>query len=319
MNQTTRTNLDDITPTLEPFELLLMLLAVAGGTFAAAVVLPMWLPGLATSLLGDQPKAYWYLARASGFVAFVALWLSVALGLIITNKLARLWNGGPTAVELHQFTTWLGVCFTVFHAFILTGDQYIKSTPAQVLTPFGYVNYRPEWVGVGQIGFYLTVIVAASFYFRKRLGYRTWRTLHYASFLVYLLITVHGVFAGTDAASLMMVYLALGLGIYLLTMHRIFQSIKAPVAHSPVRSGAGASPAAASGANRRSALQGRTRLSGLRPPCPPLRRAGPTRQSGLRPPRPPLRRAGPTRRSGPRRPHIRRLLQVQAENESEGV
>jgi hypothetical protein len=237
MNQTTRTNLDDITPTLEPFELLLMLLAVAGGTFAAAVVLPMWLPGLATSLLGDQPKAYWYLARASGFVAFVALWFSVALGLIITNKMARLWNGGPTAVELHQFSTWLGVCFTVFHAFILTGDQYIKSTPAQVLTPFGYVNYRPEWVGVGQIAFYLTVIVAASFYFRKRLGYRTWRTLHYTSFVIYLLITVHGVFAGTDSAALMMVYLAFGAGIYLLTMHRIFQSIKQPAAHAPARAG----------------------------------------------------------------------------------
>jgi predicted ferric reductase len=230
MNQTTRTNLDDITPTLEPFELLMLLLAIAGGTFAAAVVLPMWLPGLSASLLGEQPKAYWYLARASGFVAFLVLWFSVALGLIITNKMARLWNGGPLAVEMHQFTTWLAVGLALFHAFILLGDQYIQSTPAQVLLPFGYVNYKPEWVGVGQIAFYLTIVVAASFYFRKRMGYHTWRTLHYTSFVVYLLVTVHGVFAGTDSAALMTAYLALGAGIYLLTMHRIFQSIKAPVA-----------------------------------------------------------------------------------------
>lgn len=232
MIQPNRTNLDDVAATLEPAELLLMLLAVAAGTFAAAVVLPMWLPGLAASLLGDQPKAYWYLARASGFVAFVVMWLSVALGLIITNKMARLWNGGPTAVELHQFTTWLAVGLTVFHAFILLGDQYIKSTPSQVLLPFGYINYKPEWVGVGQIAFYLTIVVAASFYFRKHLGYRAWRTLHYMSFVVYLMITVHGVFAGTDSAALMAVYLAFGLGVYLLTMHRIFQSIRAPAVHS---------------------------------------------------------------------------------------
>lgn len=240
MNQpTTRTNLDDVAPALEPVELILMLLAIAAGTLAAAFVLPMWMPGLASSLLGDQPKAYWYLARSSGFVAFVVIWLSVALGLIITNKLARLWNGGPTAVELHQFTTWLAAGLTVFHALILIGDQYIKSTPLQVVTPFGYANYRPEWVGVGQIAFYLMVVVAASFYFRKRLGYRTWRLLHYMSFVVYLMVTVHAVFSGTDSTTLMVVYLALGMAIYLLTMHRIFQSIKtpAPARHlAPVQS-----------------------------------------------------------------------------------
>lgn len=230
-----RTNLDDVTPTLEPVELLMLLLAIAGGTFAAAVVLPTWLPGLTESLLGAQPKAYWYLARASGFVAYLVMWLSVALGLIISNKMARLWNGGPTAVDLHQFTTWLAVGLTIFHALILLGDNYIKSTPDQVILPFGYVNYKPEWVGVGQIAFYLAVIVAASFYFRKHMGYRAWRTLHYASFVVYLLITVHGVFAGTDSPSLMAVYLGLGLGIYLLTMHRIFQSVKEPVPAAAAR------------------------------------------------------------------------------------
>jgi predicted ferric reductase len=227
MNQPVRTNLDDV-GAMEPVELLMILLAVAGGTFAAAVVLPMWLPGLTESLLGANPQAYWFLARASGFVAYVLLWLSTALGLIITNKMARLWNGGPTAVELHQFTTWLAVGLTVFHAVILLGDHYIQSTPAQIVMPFGYVNYKPEWVGIGQLAFYLAVIVAASFYFRKQLGYRKWRLLHYTSFVVYLLVTLHGILAGTDAPNLMQVYLALGTAIYFLTMYRIVQSVKAP-------------------------------------------------------------------------------------------
>ncbi len=243
MNPSPRTNLDDITPTLDPVELVLILLAVAAGTLAAAVVLPMWLPGLSVSLLGDQPKAYWYLARASGFIAFVVMWLSVALGLSITNKMARLWNGAPTANDLHQFTTWLAVALTIFHALILIGDRYIQSTPAQVVLPFGYVNYRPQWVGVGQIAFYLTVIVAASFYFRKRIGYQTWRKLHYTSFLIYVLITVHGIFSGTDTASLMFVYAGFGLAIYFLTIYRIVQTIRVTAPAAAARHNAPATAA----------------------------------------------------------------------------
>jgi hypothetical protein len=306
MNQTTRTNLDDITPTLEPFEILLMLLAVAAGTFAAAVVLPMWLPGLTTSLLGDQPKAFWYLARASGFVAFLLLWLSVALGLIITNKLARLWNGGPTAVELHQFSTWLAVSLALFHAMILTGDRYIQSTPAQVLTPFGYANYRPEWVGLGQIAFYLTIIVAASFYFRKHMGYRTWRTLHYMSFVVYLLITVHAIMAGTDFQALMVVYLAFGLGTYLLTMHRIFQSIKQPVTHLPARAGAPAHGTAVPPAQAAPASPVRAGAAAQAPQASPVRAGAPAQPvhtaAAVARPAPPTRPAPPMRPAPPPRP-----------------
>ncbi|MGB8645570.1 MAG: ferric reductase-like transmembrane domain-containing protein [Anaerolineae bacterium] len=245
MNQTPRTNLDDVTPSLSPFDLLLILLAVAGGALAAAVVLPTWMPGLMQSLLGDQPKAYWYMARASGFVAFIMIWLSVALGLIITNRMARLWNNGPTVMDLHQFTTWLSIAMALFHALILLGDRYIQSTVVQVLTPFGYANYKPEWVGIGQIAFYLTIVVAVSFYFRKQLGYKAWRKLHYVSFLVYVLIVLHGILAGTDTPSLMWVYIASGAATYFLTMYRIIQTIKVPTParHAAAPAGAAAAPA----------------------------------------------------------------------------
>src|SRR5687768_7961167 len=47
-----------------------LLLAAVVGAFAAVVVVPRWLPGLSSSLLGPEPKAYWYLARSSALVAF---------------------------------------------------------------------------------------------------------------------------------------------------------------------------------------------------------------------------------------------------------
>ncbi len=234
-------------PLVNPVEIILMLVAFAGGAFGAAVLLPAWLPGLSASLLGETPKAYWYLARATGIVAYLLLWLSIVFGMVVSNKMARLWNGGPTAVELHQFITWLAIAFSIFHALILLGDKYIRASLVQVLTPFAYSGYEPFWVGIGQFGFYLTVIIASSFYLRKQIGYRAWRMLHYGSFVLYLVLTLHGIFAGTDttAPATMLMYFATALSVYFLLIVRIFDSIRVPRAMPHVRKSAPTSTTAA--------------------------------------------------------------------------
>lgn len=215
-------------PLLNPVEMILMLLAFAGGAFAAAVVLPMWLPGLTESLLGTEPKAFWYLSRSTGVVAYLLLWVSIVFGMVVSNKMARLWNGGPTAVELHQFVTWLAIAFGFFHAFILLGDKFIQASVAQVLLPFAYTGFEPFWVGMGQVALYLTIIVAVSFYFRKQMGYRAWRLLHYVSFAVYSLLTLHGIFAGSDTTHPLMiaVYAVCAASVYFLLIVRIFDAVK---------------------------------------------------------------------------------------------
>ena len=196
--QSSAPDLDNLPPAMPLHTLIIMLAAVALGAFAAAIILPNWLPGLSQSLLGSEPKAYWYVSRASAVVAYGLLWLSMASGLIITNRLARLWPGGPIAFDLHQFASLLGLAFALFHALILMGDKYINYDLAQVLVPFNSIGYKPVWVGLGQIGFYLLAIVGLSFYVRKRLGNRTWRLIHYLSFLTFVLALLHGIFAGTD-------------------------------------------------------------------------------------------------------------------------
>ena len=40
----------------------------------------------------------------------------MALGLGITNKMARLWPGAPAAFALHEYVSLLGLAFAVFHA-----------------------------------------------------------------------------------------------------------------------------------------------------------------------------------------------------------
>lgn len=219
---------EDISPLRPLLQLVLLMVAGVLGAVATLVLLPGLLPGLAASLLGTAPKAFWYLARASGFVAYLLLWLSVVFGLAVSSKLVRLWKGGPAAVDLHQFVTWLAIVVSGFHGLILLGDRFINASLGQVLVPFAYVNYRPFWVGLGQIGFYVAVLVAASFYARPRMSYRTWRTVHYASFAVYLLLTLHGALAGTDSTLLgvKLMYVLTGFSVYFLTVFRIFQAVR---------------------------------------------------------------------------------------------
>ncbi len=206
------------------------ILPILGGAAVGSLIIlfaaPQWLPDLVDSLLGPDPKAYWYLSRASGIVAYVLLWISVALGLSITSKLARVWPSGPTAVELHQFTGLLALVFAVFHAVVLLGDTYIQFTIIDLIVPFAGAEYRPLWVGVGQLGFYLGLLIAGSFYIRKQIGPRSWRLIHYASFGVYLAVTVHGFAAGTDAKNpaMLSLYGVTGGVIYFLLVYRVLVS-----------------------------------------------------------------------------------------------
>ena len=205
---------------------LLVLLAISLGTLAAVVVLPTWMPHQTDSLMGKDPKAFWYLSRGSAFVAMSLLWISMALGLLITNKMARIWPGAPAAFAIHEYVSLLGLGFAIFHALILLGDHFIKFTVAQILVPFTAVAYKPFLTGLGQAGFYVWLLVALSFYVRKQIGPKTWRVIHYISFLCYGVALYHGITSGTDTAMpwAQGYYWISGAGLLFLLIYRIIVS-----------------------------------------------------------------------------------------------
>lgn len=202
-------------------------LAVVLGASLGALALWAWLPGIRASLGGASPKAYWYLSRSSAFAAYGLLWLSMVSGLSLTNRLARLWPGGPTAYDLHQFSSLLGLALALFHAAVLLGDGYLNYAAAQLLLPFASTPYRPLWVGLGQLAFYLLIPITASFYARRWLGPRAWRWVHALSFAAFLLALVHGVFSGTDSPQplIQWLYWTTGGSVLFLTLYRALQTV----------------------------------------------------------------------------------------------
>jgi predicted ferric reductase len=155
------------------------------------------------------------------------LWASMAFGLTITNKMARLWPGAPTAFAIHEFVSLLGLAFAMFHGLVLTGDRFINFTWVQVLVPFASSGFKPFWVGLGQVGLYVWAIVTFSFYIRSSIGQKTWRLIHYASFLSYAGALVHGLISGTDTSTLwaQWYYWISGGSLLFLLMYRIIASL----------------------------------------------------------------------------------------------
>ncbi len=210
---------DEMPPVLPWPQALGMLTAAVVGAILALLVLPHWLPALLSDIAVQ--KAPWHLARSSGVASYFLLWLSMVLGLSLSSRTARVWPGNLTAFELHQFTTLLALTLAMFHAIVLLGDAYIGYTPWQLALPFAAAGYRPGATGLGQLGFYLALLITVSFYVRSRIGRRAWRLLHFGSFLVYGFVTLHGLLAGTDAGRLFFFYLLSFGGFLFLLIYRV--------------------------------------------------------------------------------------------------
>ena len=205
-------------------------LGITLGMVAAFVLIPGGGSQMAASLLGSNPKAYWYMSRGAAFVALGLLWVSMMLGLLITDKLAKEWPGAPVAFALHEFVSLLGLAFALFHALILLGDRYINYQLAQILMPFGSVQYHPIWVGIGQIGFYTWAIISATFYVRKLIGSKAWKIIHYVSFFNFMIAIMHGIASGTDSATpwAQTVYWVMGGSVLFFTVFRVIAGLTQP-------------------------------------------------------------------------------------------
>jgi hypothetical protein len=170
-------------------------LALALVVSAAGVALAA---GLVAAVGGH---AAWYAARASGLLAYVLATASVLFGLATATRTGNPKPGLGFVTDVHRALSLLTLLVIGGHVLFLALDSYAGFGPLDLLVPFASW-YRPVWTGLGVLAAYLAVAVYASFYIRSLIGYRAWRAFHYASFGVFGLGSVHGVFAGTDSSAL---------------------------------------------------------------------------------------------------------------------
>jgi predicted ferric reductase len=175
------------------------LVAVAVGIVAGATG-PRAIGQMAATWDANRAILPWVFMRLLGFMAYFAMTGSVIYGLLLSTKILDVVAHRPITFALHQDLACIGLGLAAVHGMLLALDGTVPFTLAQIAVP-GLAPYAPLWVGVGQIAFYLMALVVGSFYVRRQIGQRAWRTLHYVTFLAFVGATGHGIVAGTDTGT----------------------------------------------------------------------------------------------------------------------
>jgi sulfoxide reductase heme-binding subunit YedZ len=153
-------------------------------------------------MTGRDPMEYaWWLAsRASGIVALALISLAVILGLVMAGRVSREPKLRRAMIAVHEHAALAALIAIAVHGITLLGDKWLDPGPLGILVPF-HMEHEPLWTGLGIIGGYLAAALGLSFYARRRIGTKRWRSLHKATILVYVLAVMHTLGAGSDAST----------------------------------------------------------------------------------------------------------------------
>lgn len=156
----------------------------------------------------------WYLLRASGLLAAILLFTLIISGIgMVTGWTYRITE--PTkAWTIHKALAYGLLACVLIHMTTLLIDNYMSFTLSQLFIPFTStysnntkllgIDFKIFAVADGVLAFYGIILVVGS-----SLGWlkwienkkRLWHWLHYASYVVVLLMFIHSLNTGTDLKS----------------------------------------------------------------------------------------------------------------------
>ena len=151
-----------------------------------------------------NPQIWWYVARASGIVAWLFLTASVLWGIVLSTDLFRSHRRPAWLLDLHRALGGLTVGFVAIHIGALIADNFVHFDLVDVLVPFAS-EWKPWPTALGVIALWGLVAVEITSLAMKRLPRRFWRAVHFSSYLTFLLTCLHGTLAGTDSSHQMYV------------------------------------------------------------------------------------------------------------------
>lgn len=150
-----------------------------------------------TPLAAVGPSLYWYLTRGSGAVALVLLTISVVIGIAGSMRLsAPAWP--RFAIEtVHRDVSLLVIVFLVIHIITSVLDSFAPISLTAAVIPF-ISSYRPLWLGLGTLSFDLILALTITSLLRRRVGYASWRAIHWLAYASWPVAVLHGLGTGSD-------------------------------------------------------------------------------------------------------------------------
>jgi sulfoxide reductase heme-binding subunit YedZ len=163
-----------------------------------------------TSLLAASgPSLYWYLTRSTGAMALLLLTIAIALGVIDVQRWSTPRWPRFLVDSLHRNVSLLAMLFLVLHILTSVLDSFAPIRLADTIIPF-IGSYRPFWLGLGAVAFDLILAVIITSLLRQRMGFATWRAIHWLTYASWPIALLHGFGTGSDVKSTWLLLLSIG-------------------------------------------------------------------------------------------------------------
>lgn len=159
--------------------------------------------------------SWWYLSRAAGIVAWVVLAVTCLWGILLITRMLKPADRPAWLLDLHRYLGVLSIVTTLAHVVVLHFDKWMHPSWTELFVPWKMTSpnttaYNAS-VGWGIIALYVMVLVQASSWAMKKIPKSLWRGIHLTSYGMFLLATIHGLWAGTDTSNMVLLLTMAGI------------------------------------------------------------------------------------------------------------
>ncbi len=160
-------------------------------------------------LASSGPSAYWYLTRSTGAMALLLLTAAIALGVLDVRRYSTPRWPRFLVDALHRNVSLLAMVFLALHILTSVLDSFAPISLLDAFVPF-VGSYRPFWLGLGAVAFDLLLAVTITSLLRQRMGYASWRAIHWLTYASWPIALLHGLGTGSDVKSTWLLALSIG-------------------------------------------------------------------------------------------------------------
>jgi hypothetical protein len=144
----------------------------------------------------------------SCYLGLVAMWMltiNILFGLLLSTRYnpVKQWPHRKIPIfQIHNWNGYLALAVALLHPVILLfaeGKQRFRFI--DIVYPLNS-PVQPAYNTLGAIALYLLIFVVVTTYFRPQLGNRTWKKLHFATYLLAFFFYAHGIVTNPDLKDL---------------------------------------------------------------------------------------------------------------------
>ena len=151
----------------------------------------------------------WYLSRASGMIAWIVLGITCLWAILLITRMLKPADRPAWLLDLHRYLGVLSLVTVGAHMATLVGDNWVYFGWRELFVPQASV-WRTAAVTWGVLAFYLLMLIQLSSWVMKWLPRKLWHAIHLLSYVLFVMVTVHGFMAGSDSTNIVFFAVACG-------------------------------------------------------------------------------------------------------------